>query len=79
MSFGMDPKVAEYFKKILNSIFAGLMWMFVNITAGIYFGLAFREHFSLFINILFYLWLAISLGLLLWYLYKVWGNYHYKD
>ena len=74
MAFGMDPEVTKYFKKILNSLFAFLIWMFINITGGIYFGLAFREHFPLIINILFYLWLALSLGLLLWYYFKVWGK-----
>jgi len=76
MPFGMDPEVAKYFRKILRSLFAGLMWLFINITAGIYFELAYSKIFSSFVHILFFVWLAISLILLLWYLYKVWNNYH---
>ena len=70
----MDPEVAKYFKKILNSLFAGLMWLFINITGGIYFGLAFSNEYPLFVNILFYVWLAASLILLLWFYYKTWGK-----
>ena len=72
MPFGMDPEVTKYFKKILNSLFAGLMWMFVNITAGIYCKLAYGNAYSGIVHIGFYVWLAASLGLLLWYLYRVW-------
>jgi hypothetical protein len=46
MPFGMDPEVARYFRKILRSLFAGLMWLFINITAGIYFELAYSKFFS---------------------------------
>jgi hypothetical protein len=76
MPFGMDPEVARYFRKILRSLFAGLMWLFINITAGIYFELAYSKFFSSLVHILFFVWLVISLILLLWYLYKVWNNYH---
>jgi hypothetical protein len=74
MPFGMDPEVAKYFKKILNSLFTGLMWLFINITAGIYFELAYSDRYSGFIHTLFYIWLAGSLILLLWYYYRVWGR-----
>lgn len=72
MAFGLDPEVTKYFKKIIRSLFAGLMWLIINITGGIYYGLAFRESYSRIVNILFYAWLAASLALLLWYYYRVW-------
>ena len=74
MAFGMDPEVARYFRKILRSLFAGLMWLFINITAGIYFQLAYSKNYSSFVHILFFAWLVLSLLLLLWYYYKVWGK-----
>jgi hypothetical protein len=74
MPFGMDPEVAKYFKKILNSLFAGLMWLFINITAGIYFELAYSKIYPNLVHILFYFWLAGSLAFLLWYFYRVWGK-----
>lgn len=74
MVFGMDPEVAKYFKKILRSLFAGFMWMFINITVGIYLGLAYKENYSSFVHVLFFVGLAGSLALLLWYYYKIWGK-----
>lgn len=74
MVFGMDPEVAKYFKKIIRSLFAGLLWLFINITTGIYYELAYSKNYSSFIHILFFVWLAVSLALLLWYLYRVWGK-----
>jgi hypothetical protein len=71
---GMDPKVARYFKKILSSLFAGLMWLFINVVAGIYFELAYSTNYPSIIHVLFFLWLAASLGLLLWFLYKTWSK-----
>jgi len=72
MPFGMDPEVTKYFKKIIRSLFSGLMWMFINITLGIYFELAHSSRFSSIVHISFYTWMALSLALLLWYLYRVW-------
>jgi hypothetical protein len=74
MVFGMDPEVTKYFKKIIRSLFAGLLWLFVNITAGIYYELAYSPNYSTLIHILFFVWLAGSLVLLLWYFYKIWGK-----
>ena len=74
MVFGMDPEVTKYFKKIIRSLFAGLLWLFINITAGIYYQLAYSSNFTSFIHILFFIWLAASLVLLLWYLYRIWGK-----
>jgi len=70
----MDPEVTKYFRKILRSLFVFLMWLFINVTAGIYFELAYSENYSSFIHILFFVWLVISLVLLLWYLYRTWGK-----
>lgn len=74
MAFGMDPEVTKYFKKIIRSLFAGLMWLFINITIGIYFQVAYSKSFPVIIHVLFFIWLAISLVLLLWYLYRIWGK-----
>jgi len=71
--FSMDPEVTKYFRKILRSLFAFLMWLFINVTAGIYFELAYSKNFSSLVHILFFIWLTLSLFLLLWYLYKIWG------
>ena len=72
MIFGMDPEVTKYFKKIIQSLFAGLFWLMINITAGIYFKLAYSKNYPDFVHVLFYIWLAGSLALLLLYFYRIW-------
>jgi hypothetical protein len=74
MAFGMDPEVARYFRKIIRSLFAGLLWLFINITAGIYFELAYSSRYSGAVHILFFVWLFLSLAVLLWYYYRIWGR-----
>ena len=71
--FSMDPEVTKYFRKILRSLFAFLLWLFINVVGGIYFQLAYSENYSSFVHVLFFVWLVLSLLLLLWYLYKAWG------
>lgn len=70
--FSMDPEVTKYFRKILRSLFAFFMWLFINVTAGIYFELAYSNTYSSFVHVVFFAWLILSLSLLLWYLYKIW-------
>jgi hypothetical protein len=72
MESGWDPEVKKYFRKIINSIFLGMMWLMSGVTAGLYFGLAYRNDVSLIYNILYYVFLAGSLALLLRYLYRTW-------
>jgi len=72
MESGWDPEVKKYFRKIINSIFLGMMWLMSGVTAGLYFGLAYRSDVSIFYNILYYVFLAGTLALLLRYLYRTW-------
>ena len=68
----MDPEVTQYFKKIIKSLFVGLLWLMINITAGIYFELAYSKRYPGFVHILFFTWLVGSLVLLLIYFYRLW-------
>lgn len=72
MDGGFDPEIKKYFKKILYSFSAGLLWLIINVIAGIYFKLADRNERPLFVNLIFYSFLFLSLLLLLKYYYKVW-------
>ncbi|HLG41126.1 MAG TPA: hypothetical protein VI461_15700 [Chitinophagaceae bacterium] len=72
MEQGWDPEVKRYFRKIIYSFSYGLMWMMSCVTAGLYFGLAYRKDIPLFYNILFYAGLLLTLILLLRYYYRVW-------
>lgn len=72
MEQGWDPEVKKYFRKILNTIGVGLLWMMAGLTAGLYLGLA--HHPNKVYLVLFYLGLLISLVLLIRYFYKMWKN-----
>lgn len=68
----MDPEVAKYFKKILNSFSVFLLWMMAASTTGFYFGLALFNEGVHWYNFVFYILLLLSFGGLLWYYYRLW-------
>ncbi len=72
MESGMDPEVRRYFRKIVNSFSLGLLWMALNVTAGIYFELAYTNGRPLIFTLLFYAALLLSLAWLLRYYYRTW-------
>jgi len=37
MEQGWDPEVTKYFRKIINTIFIGLLWLMAVLTAGLYY------------------------------------------
>jgi hypothetical protein len=67
---GWDPEVKKYFRKIMSTIGYGLLWLMTVLTAGFYFGLAYRRD-TLF-SILFYAVFAVSLFFLIRYYYRTW-------
>ena len=69
---GMEPDIKDFLKKIIQSIFLGLLWMMVNMTAGIYFGLLFIQDRLSAGNILFYIFLAGSLTSLIRFYVRIW-------
>lgn len=71
---GMDPEVKRYFRKIINSFSAGLLWLVVIATAGIFFRLGEMGHGIHWYNIVFYILLVASLFFLLRYYYRLWKN-----
>ena len=72
MEQGWDPEVTKYFRKIISSFSFGLLWLMGGVSAGLYFGLAFRTDISFGYVILFYACLLATLWLLLRYLYRLW-------
>lgn len=69
---GMDPEVKQLFRKILNSLSWGALWLLGIATMGIFFQLGFIAGGIHWYNILFYLILVASLLMLLRYYYKLW-------
>jgi hypothetical protein len=68
----MDPEIKEYFKRIINTISFGLLWMAINSTAGIMYDHAFIHGRLQWHNIIFYIWFSLSLAAYLWYVIKIW-------
>ncbi len=70
----MEPGVRQYLIRILNTLAIGLLWMALNMTAGIMYDLAFvHEHIRLG-NILFYIWFVMSLAAFLWWVVRTWSK-----
>jgi hypothetical protein len=72
MEQGMDPDVKKYLRKVLNSLFYGLLWLALNVLAGLYWELGTINGRPSIYNILFYTWFAVSLTGLLYYYYRTW-------
>ena len=70
---GMDPKMRQHLKKVLNTLFSGLFWMIFMALFGIALGWAIPigGHIDVF-NIIFYALFALSLSGLIWYYYRMW-------
>ena len=74
MEQGWDPEVKKYFRKIINTISFGLIWLMSCATAGLYFKLAYRDGKPMLYVILYYAGLIITLFFLLRYYYRIWKN-----
>jgi hypothetical protein len=70
----MEPGIREYLIRILNTLSLGLVWMAIDSTTGIMYGLAFvNDHITLG-NVLFYIWFVLSLGAYLWWVIRIWSK-----
>lgn len=68
----MDPEIKKYFRKILNSFVAGLLWLLAISTLGIYFELGFVGDGVRWYNTGFYLFFLASLIFLIRFYYRTW-------
>lgn len=71
---GWDPRISKLFKKILNSVFLGLIWMLMVATAGLYFKLGHVSSGHIWQPVIFYSLVAISMSALGIYLYRTWKD-----
>jgi hypothetical protein len=68
----MEPEVKGYLRRVLFSMLLGLLWLFVNMTLGIYFDLLpIYDRVDVW-NILFYLFFGGSGVLYVWFLRRTW-------
>ncbi len=69
----MDPEVAAFLKRILNTIGLVLFFMGTHSTFGIMLGYAYPSNNHITAgNVVYYVWLAISLPGLIWFLKRLW-------
>jgi hypothetical protein len=68
----MEPEMRAFLLRILYTITMGLIWMIMNVWAGIYMGWLFFEGNMKTGNVLFYSFMVISLGFLIWYYVRLW-------
>ncbi|MBI3884088.1 MAG: hypothetical protein HY305_07780 [Sphingobacteriales bacterium] len=68
----MEDDVREFLVRIVNTLGMAMVWLLLNMTFGIYFGLAFFADKPSIWNYLYYIWLLVSFGLLIFYFIKKW-------
>lgn len=73
-SSGMDPEVKRYFRKILATFGAGMLWMMVFTTAGFFLKLAYLDRGVRWENVVFYCLLLLTFVLLIRYFFRLWGR-----
>jgi hypothetical protein len=68
----VEPGIKIFLKRISTSIGMCVIWLAINTTIGIKYGYAFftdKIHLS---NILFYIWMIVSLAALILFYIKLW-------
>lgn len=68
----IEPEAKTFLRKIAWSVFFGIVWMMVNMTLGIYYGLLFAENGLGIWNILYYIFFLGSLFVLIRYYLRTW-------
>ena len=68
-----EQEIIGYLGKVARTLFWGLLWIFANASAGLYFEMAFNDK-PLVVNIIFYATMLMTLFLLLRYFYRQWRN-----
>ena len=71
----MEPDVKAFLLLIIQTISMGMLWLLVNMTAGIYFDLGFFEGTPSVWNILYYIFFIITLLLLIRYFRNKWKGW----
>lgn len=68
----MEPEALELLKKVSKSIFLAILWLGINSIAAIKGDHAFIKNYWTIGNAIFYLWLLISIVILVFLLNKIW-------
>lgn len=68
----IEQETTRFLKRIVWSLSSGLVWLFINFGVGIYNGWMVPRGEIKLANIIFYLWMLLSSGILVWINYKIW-------
>ncbi|HMO62296.1 MAG TPA: hypothetical protein PKC39_02600 [Ferruginibacter sp.] len=71
----MEPDVKAFLLLIIQTLSMGLLWLLINMTLGIYYNLAFFEETITWKNVLYYIFLLVTLFLLIRYFIKKWKGF----
>jgi hypothetical protein len=70
----MEPGVRQYLIRILNTLAFGMLWMALNMTAGIMYDLAFIHDHVRTANVLFYIGFITSFIAFIWWVIRTWSK-----
>ncbi|RYY16025.1 MAG: hypothetical protein EOO04_27630 [Chitinophagaceae bacterium] len=68
----MEEDAKQFLLRVARSITVSLLWLFINMTLGIYIGLLLFEDYPSTANIVFYIWFILSLAFLIRFLIRTW-------
>ena len=71
----MEPDVKEFLLRIVQTISMSIVWLLINMSVGIYAGLAFFDDKPSIGNYIFYVWFIASFILLIFYFRKKWKGW----
>ena len=71
----MEPEVKAFLLMIVQTLSMSMLWLLINMTAGIYFNLGFFEGTPSIWNILYYIFFLASFILLITYFRKKWKGW----
>jgi len=72
----LEEDIRTFFVKIINTIAAILLWLFVNIAIGLKLKFAEVQHHLTAGNIIFYVWVLLSGAFVFYYVLKIWRKKH---
>jgi len=68
----MENNARDLLTRTLTTISVGALWMLINSTLGLMFGLFFFENKPTLGNYIFYFWFVLSLGGMIWFFIRLW-------
>lgn len=75
---GMDPEVRRFFRKIMATVGAGLLWIMLMAVGGLYFRLGYFVNGLDWYNGVFYVVFVATLVLVLRFLWRIWRKKDFR-